>query len=211
MEMFPIEGKVPRLVEAGAPLGELIEASRPYGMRTLWESGLDRYWRGMTSFDEIHRVLGETQLKIPADAAPTAPAPPARGKARDGGAGGPAILLADDDSAMRRLLRTVLEREGFTIHEAIDGLETLEALDTKVVDLVILDQDMPNLTGIGVLEEMRARVSLSQIPVIMLTARTDDTELEALELGAQDFLTKPVQPRSLVARVKAVLKRNQME
>ena len=70
---------------------------------------------------------------------------------------------------------------------------------------------MPNLTGLGVLEEMRARVSLSQVPVIMLTARTDDTELEALELGAQDFLAKPVQPRSLIARVKAVLKRSRME
>src|SRR5690606_35579528 len=124
---------------------------------------------------------------------------------------GARILLADDDASMRRLLRTVLEREGFDVVEALDGLETLDAVEGNGIDLVILDHDMPNLTGLGVLEEMRARVSTASIPVIMLTARTDDTELEALELGAQDFMTKPVQPRSLVARVKAVLKRTRME
>ena len=119
------------------------------------------------------------------------------------------VLLADDDAAMRRLLRTVLEREGFLIIEAQDGLEALDAV-TSGVDLVVLDHDMPNLTGLGVLEEPRARVTTASLPVIMLTARTDDTELEALDLGAQDFLTKPVQPRSLVARVKAVLRRSSM-
>jgi len=212
MEMFPVEGKVPRLLETGAPLEDLLEASRPYGMRTLWESGLARYWRGMTSFEEIRRVLGEYQQAEPGAApAATAAAATTPAPSRERADGETRVLLADDDAAMRRLLKTVLEREGFVIREATDGLETLELLDSGEVDLVILDQDMPNLTGLGVLEEMRARVALSQVPVIMLTARTDDTELEALELGAQDFLTKPVQPRSLVARVKAVLKRNRME
>jgi DNA-binding response OmpR family regulator len=112
---------------------------------------------------------------------------------------------------MRRLLRTVLEREGFKVVEASDGLEALEAIDTQGVDLVLLDHDMPRLTGLGVLEELRAQVTTASLPVIMLTARTDDTESLALELGAQDYLTKPVQPRSLVARVKAVLKRTRME
>ncbi|HRP08475.1 MAG TPA: ATPase, T2SS/T4P/T4SS family, partial [Gemmatimonadales bacterium] len=206
MEMFPIAGAVGRLIETGAPLGDLAKASRPFGMRTLWESGVDRYRRGYTSFDEIKRVLGETEVHgtVPTPAAPSAPAVP---RPTDGAR----ILLADDDASMRRLLRTVLEREGFEVAETIDGLETLDAIEKGDLDLVILDHDMPNLTGLGVLEEMRARVVTAGIPVIMLTARTDDTELEALELGAQDFMTKPVQPRSLVARVKAVLKRTRME
>lgn len=131
--------------------------------------------------------------------------------ARPRGDGPVRILLADDDGAMRKLLRTVLEREGYDVTEALDGLETLDAIEAGRADLVILDHDMPNLTGLGVLEELRARVSTAAIPVLMLTARTDDTELEALELGAQDFLTKPVQPRSLVARVRAVLKRAGVE
>ena len=86
MEMFPIEGKVGRLMETGAPLDDLITASRPYGMRTLWESGLDRYRRGMTSWEEVRRVLGEFQSReapeaeAPARAA-AAPAAPPRVKA----------------------------------------------------------------------------------------------------------------------------------
>jgi DNA-binding response OmpR family regulator len=102
-------------------------------------------------------------------------------------------------------------REGFTVLEATDGLETLEIIETQGVDLLLLGHDMPRLTGLGVLEEIRAHVATAGLPVIMLTARTDDTESQALELGAQDYLTKPVQPRSLVARVKAVLKRTRMD
>jgi type II secretory ATPase GspE/PulE/Tfp pilus assembly ATPase PilB-like protein/ActR/RegA family two-component response regulator len=218
MEVFPVEGDVPRLIESGATLKEITDAARPHGMRTLWESGLVRYWLGLTSFDEIHRVLGEAAHQAEDTSGRTRKARSTRKKQpaepsgdEDGAEGGDTILIADDDAAMRRLLRTVLEREGFAVREASDGLETLEAVDQGDVALVILDHDMPNLTGLGVLEELRARTTTAGLPVIMLTARTDDTELHALELGAQDFLTKPVTPRSLVARVKAVLKRTRME
>ncbi len=230
MELFPIEGEVGRLIERSAPLGDIVQASRPHGMRTLWESGLVRYWGGLTSFDEIHRVLGEssgwnTDLDAAEAAATdqrekvavkegkkgrTTPSEHPAGTAA-GADGTQTVLVADDDAAMRRLLRTVLEREGFTVLEAVDGLETLEAVERHDLDLIVLDHDMPNLTGLGVLEELRAHVSTADLPVIMLTARTDDTELHALELGAHDFLTKPVTPRSLVARVKAVLKRTRMD
>jgi type IV pilus assembly protein PilB len=211
MELFPVEGPVGRLIETNAPLSELVTASRPFGMRTLWESGLVRFWNGVTSFDEIRRVLGETEAHQSNASAPARPAAAPTAPAAQGTADGATILLADDDASMRRLLRTVLEREGFTVQEATDGLAALDAVEAGGLDLVLLDHDMPNLTGLGVLEEMRARVSSVSIPVIMLTARTDDTELEALELGAQDFMTKPVQPRSLVARVRAVLKRTRMQ
>ncbi len=207
MELLPVEQEVARLIETGAPLSEVVRAAKAAGMVTLWRSGLDRFWRGLTSWDEVRRVLGEGQATEQA-------ARPDGGEAavsRVRGEGPLRVLLADDDASMRKLLRKVLEREGYEVHEALDGLETLDAIEAGQADLVILDHDMPNLTGLGVLEELRARVSTASIPVIMLTARTDDTELEALELGAQDFLTKPVQPRSLVARVRAVLKRAGME
>ncbi len=215
LELLPIEGAVPRLIEAAAPLGQIIEASRPHGMRTLWESGLIRFWNGVTSYDEIRRVLGETHDHSDESASAAAPAEARvatsgqRGTADAEGAGA-TVLLADDDAQMRRLVRTVLEREGFVVIEAVDGLDALEAIETKAIDLVLLDHDMPRLTGLGVLEELRASVATAALPVIMLTARTDDTESQALELGAQDYLAKPVQPRSLIARVKAVLKRSRM-
>ncbi len=218
IELLPIEGAVSGLIEAGAPQQAILDAARPHGMRTLWESGLIRFWNGQTSFAEIHRVLGETLDQT--NAATARSATPAlvaesgaratRGTAAADGTGA-TILLADDDAQMRRLVKTVLERDGFLVIEAADGLDTLEAIETKAIDLVLLDHDMPRLTGLGVLEEMRAAVGTASIPVIMLTARTDDTEMHALELGAQDYLTKPVQPRSLVARVRAVLKRTRME
>ena len=92
-----------------------------------------------------------------------------------------------------------------------DGPATVEAVERYAIDLVILDQDMPRLTGLGVLEELRAQFGTAGTPIIMLTARTDDTESQAFELGAQDYLTKPFQPRSLLARVRAVLKRTAMD
>jgi len=101
----------------------------------------------------------------------------------------------------------VLQREGYDIEEAGDGLDTLDIVERGGIDLVVLDYDMPRLDGLGVLEELRAQVRTATIPVIMLTARNDETEEKALDLGAQDYLTKPVQTRSLIARVKAVLKR----
>ncbi len=219
MELLPVEGAVGGLIEGGASQQAILEASRPYGMRTLWESGLIRFWGGLTSFEEIHRVLGETfERSVRADEAshPTpAPAAAVTQRAHSGTAAadgsGATVLLADDDAQMRRLVRTVLEREGFRVIEAADGLDALEAIETQAVDLVLLDHDMPRLTGLGVLEELRAAVATATLPVIMLTARTDDTETQALELGAHDYLTKPVQPRSLVARVRAVLKRSRME
>ncbi len=262
MEFLPIEGDVPRLIEIGAPLADVLKAARPHGMQSLWEGGIARVWSGVTSAEELTRVLGDRpedeyhtlatdavvgddppEPETPAAKAIRSPAKrtakpttkkvttkatkkPTTTKATkkvtkkvagavkptpsgDRTAGATTILIADDDASMRRLLSTVLGREGFQIREAIDGLEALEAVESGLVDLVVLDHDMPNLTGLGVLEELRARITTAALPVIMLTARTDDTELEALELGAQDFLTKPVQPRSLVARVKAVLRRSQ--
>ena len=112
-----------------------------------------------------------------------------------------------DDPQMRRLIRGVLQRDGFEVVEAADGLDALEAVEQGGVDLVILDVDMPRLDGLGVPEELRAQVRTACLPVIVLTAQHGETEEKALDLGAHDYLSKPVQTRSLVARVRAVLKR----
>jgi CheY-like chemotaxis protein len=232
IEIMPVDDRVAHKIEAGALPDILMAAARPLGMRTLWESGLERVWQGVTSLDEVVRVLGERSIEdeeesVAAEAArqpgavaaasPRPASPPAEhavpaavraavaeksGKIR--------VLVADDDPQMRRLIRSILERDGFEVTEAADGLDALESVESRPVDLMILDIDMPRLDGLGVLEELRARVSTSSVPVIVLTARTDDTESRVLDLGAQDFLSKPVQPQSLQARVKAVLRRTKM-
>jgi CheY-like chemotaxis protein len=207
------------LIDAGAMPEALVAAAGNAGMYTLWESGLERVWDGTTSLEEVIRVLGErahddgaTEIAAPQQrggpvglpAAPTAAVPAAPAEAAPGT---PRVLIADDDPQMRRLIRSVLQREGFDVVEAVDGLDALELAEKGGVDLVILDLDMPRLNGLGVLEELRAQVRTACFPVIILTAQHGETEEKALDLGADDYLSKPVQTRSLVARVRAVLKR----
>ncbi|HEU5219846.1 MAG TPA: ATPase, T2SS/T4P/T4SS family [Gemmatimonadales bacterium] len=226
IEIMPVDDRVAHKIESGSLPDVLLSAARPLGMRTLWESGLERIWQGVTSLDEVVRVLGErstddemesaaaaTAREAPGAAGPAPTAamvPPAVRAAVVEKSGKTRILVADDDPQMRRLIRSILERDGFEVTEAGDGLDALEAVESHPVDLMILDIDMPRLDGLGVLEELRARVSTSSVPVIVLTARTDDTEARVLDLGAQDFLAKPVQPQSLQARVKAVLRRTKL-
>ena len=209
IEIMPVDDKVARVIGAGGLTDELIAVARPAGMKTLWESGLDRIWQGLTSLDEVVRVLGERVIEE-APAQPSAPtasrvlvAAETPGKTR--------VLVADDDRQMRRLVRMILERDGHEVTEAADGLDALDAIESGQCDLMILDLDMPRLDGIGVLEELRARVMTSSLPVIVLTARSGEAESQVLDLGAQDFLTKPVQPASLQARVRAVLRRSKMQ
>jgi type IV pilus assembly protein PilB len=230
LEIMPVDDSVAHKIEAGALADMLLAAARPLGMRTLWESGLERVWQGVTSLDEVVRVLGERSVEdeeesaaaevarrpgapAPTQSAPSAPthAVPASVRAAVSTRPGKTrILVADDDPQMRRLIRSILERDGFDVTEAADGLDALEAMESHPVDLLVLDIDMPRLDGLGVLEELRARVKTSSVPVIVLTARSDDTESRVLDLGAQDFLSKPVQPQSLQARVKAVLRRTKI-
>ena len=115
------------------------------------------------------------------------------------------ILIVDDDGRIRNLLKIYLEKAGFQVSEAENGLEALLALHNSQPNLIVLDIMMPVLDGMEVCRQVR---KFSQVPVIMLTARTEDEDrIMGLELGADDYLAKPFNPRELVARVKAVLRR----
>ena len=117
------------------------------------------------------------------------------------------ILVVDDEARLREMLRTYLEQEGFRVVEAANGQDALfVARDTKP-DLVILDMMMPKMNG---MEFMRHFNKESSVPVIMLTAKVEDTDkIVGLELGADDYVTKPFNVRELTARVRAVLRRIQ--
>lgn len=116
------------------------------------------------------------------------------------------ILLADDDAELCALLEEYLVGEGFEVCTASDGNAALETLRRQDVDALVLDIMMPELSGLEVLKRLRQR---SNLPVIMLTARGDDLDrILGLELGADDYLPKPCNPRELVARLRAVLRRS---
>ena len=117
------------------------------------------------------------------------------------------ILVVDDESRMRKLVRDFLEREGFEVLEAGDGVEAMDLFyEEKEVALVILDVMMPKMDGWQTLREIR---QTSQVPVIMLTARSEERdELQGFKLGVDEYISKPFSPKILVARVEAVLRRS---
>jgi len=117
------------------------------------------------------------------------------------------VLLVEDEEPLRRVLRDLLEREGFTVVEAADGVQALDEVDRSAPDVLVLDLNLPRLDGYGVLSHLRARPSTAKLPVIVLTAKGDeDNEVRVFETGANDFLTKPFRPRALSARLRALLK-----
>jgi Tfp pilus assembly pilus retraction ATPase PilT/CheY-like chemotaxis protein len=117
------------------------------------------------------------------------------------------VLLVEDEEPLRRVLRDLLEREGFTVVEAADGVAALDEVDRSAPDVVVLDLNLPRLDGYGVLSHLRARPATAKLPVLVLTAKGDEeNEVRVFETGANDFLTKPFRPRALSARLRALLK-----
>ncbi|MBR5285117.1 MAG: response regulator transcription factor [Clostridia bacterium] len=115
------------------------------------------------------------------------------------------ILIIEDDSNIRELLRLYLSQEGYKIETAQDGLEGLRAFRAHEPDLILLDLMMPVMDGTQVIKEVRA---VSKVPVIMLTAKSDTFDkVIGLDLGADDYITKPFETRELIARIRAVLRR----
>ena len=137
------------------------------------------------------------------------PAPPGETR-RSGAHGQPAskVLLVDDEDSLRKVMRDLLERDGYDVTEARDGVQALDQVDRVGPDIIVLDLNLPGLDGYGVLSHLRSRPATANIPVIVLTAKGDeDNEVRVFELGADDFLTKPFRARALSARLEAVLGR----
>jgi two-component system phosphate regulon response regulator PhoB len=118
------------------------------------------------------------------------------------------VLVIDDEKDLIELVRYNLEREGFGVLGARDGKSGLEIAGDRLPDLIVLDVMMPGMDGLEVARRLRAQERTSRMPIILLTARAGEADrIVGLELGADDYVTKPFSPRELVARVKAVLRR----
>ncbi|WBX82689.1 phosphate regulon transcriptional regulator PhoB [Sphingosinicella microcystinivorans] len=120
----------------------------------------------------------------------------------------PKILVVEDDANLVELIRYNLEQEDFAVVSTEDGEEALVLADEEKPDLVLLDWMIVNLSGIEVCRRMRREPATANLPIIMLTARTEEADrIRGLEIGADDYITKPFSPRELVARIRAVLRR----
>jgi len=131
-----------------------------------------------------------------------------RTQASDGDVTKPALLLVEDDRALADLLIWHFDREGYDIVRTTDGEEALLLAEERTPDLVILDWMIEGISGIEVCRRLRRRPNTAHVPIIMLTARGEESDrIRGLETGADDYVTKPFSPRELVARVGAVLRR----
>ncbi|HEX6050202.1 MAG TPA: ATPase, T2SS/T4P/T4SS family [Gemmatimonadaceae bacterium] len=245
MEVLTVSSEIERLIAKSETPDIVADAARADGMKTLWESGIEHVRAGITSLDELLRVV-EPPVEVPvrraastrengtdgargrADVPGRTPAqtPPPASVAKSAPSALPedalqllddlfdetfngkkTVLLVEDEEPLRRVLRDLLEREGFTVVEAADGVQALDEVDRTAPDVLVLDLNLPRLDGYGVLSHLRARPSTSKLPVIVLTAKGDEeNEVRVFESGANDFLTKPFRPRALSARLRALLK-----
>jgi two-component system phosphate regulon response regulator PhoB len=119
------------------------------------------------------------------------------------------VLVVDDETDIRSLVALHLEREGFTCRTAANGADALKEARHRLPDLVILDLMLPGLDGLEVCRRLRADATTSAVPIIMLTAKTEEIDrVVGLEIGADDYVVKPFSPKELMARIRAVLRRN---
>jgi two-component system phosphate regulon response regulator PhoB len=126
----------------------------------------------------------------------------------DGSAARPLILVVEDEAALATMLRYNLEKQGYRVEEAGDGQEALNLIAETGPDLVLLDWMLPTLSGIEVCRQIRRRHETRNLPVIMVTARSEDQDaVRGLNIGADDYITKPFSMEGLLARVRALLRR----
>jgi type IV pilus assembly protein PilB len=199
LEILAITPALQELIARGATAPEIQKAAALAGMRTLRTSALQRVADGVTTLQEVERVIGET-----VDAAPVAtptPAAPRPETAR--------VLVVEDDAVCRKVAKKQLTEAGFEIAACGSGEEALEML--KVDDrigLVVLDLGLPGMQGDEVLRLMRSSPATSSLPVIVLTGSPDpELEVRLMEEGADDYLRKPLEPRRFITRVRAALRR----
>jgi type II secretory ATPase GspE/PulE/Tfp pilus assembly ATPase PilB-like protein/CheY-like chemotaxis protein len=224
-EILTMSPELEALIGSGVTADRIAQVARQQGMRTLFESGLRHLLLGHTSVEELLRVTdvpSEERVRVPAgtpavvEPVATQPLPGSdfgfellEEHSTNGTAGGKAkVLLVEDEEQLRRVMKDLLEREGYQIVEAGDGVGALEQVDRHAPDVILLDLNLPGLDGYGVLSQLRSRPVTADLPVIVLTAKGDeDNEVRVLKLGADDFLTKPFRARALSARLESVLSR----
>lgn len=122
------------------------------------------------------------------------------------------ILLVEDEAAIREMMRMALERAGYEVAEAEDASQAERQISDGLPDLILLDWMLPGISGIELARRLRKDEYTSELPIIMLTARSEeDDRIRGLESGADDYITKPFSPRELIARIKAVMRRSSPE
>jgi type IV pilus assembly protein PilB len=229
-ELLLVTDEVRDLISRRAPDHEIRKAARAAGMRTLLEDGISKAAHGLTTLDEVLR-FGMTEgssasvdFDSPSQVA-GATSPPganteqdpkegsaigrAEGSVSDKSTCKPRVLVVEDDRTVALVVKYFLELEGFEVLIATDGVSGLETVRRERPQLVVTDCNMPGMNGMSMVKALRADPLTRDIAVLMLTSEEGvDKETEALAVGVDDYIVKPVEPRRLAARVKSVLTRS---
>ncbi|HEV8377187.1 MAG TPA: ATPase, T2SS/T4P/T4SS family [Candidatus Polarisedimenticolia bacterium] len=195
----------------GAAEHEVRATARRAGMRTLMEDGVMKAAAGLTTLEEVVRVLPPDEARPGAPPARLGSEPPPLQTASDSNAvvGKARILIVEDSPTVVTVVKYFLENEGFEVMVAADGLEGLNLARQSAPEIVVSDLNMPGMDGIALVQELRADPRTKAAGIIMLTSEDSvESEARGLAIGADDYLAKPVEPKRLAARVRAILARN---
>ena len=220
-EVLAVTDEVRDLISSRAPEHVIKKAAKKAGMRTLLEDGIEKAARGLTTLDEVLRVVsrGETADRgadspavevasaVPAEA--TSAAPAGDGIAPDPATLGGRVLVVEDSPTISAVIKYFLELEGFEVIVAENGLLGLEMAFKERPDVIVSDVNMPGMGGVAMVKALRGDARTSQVRIMMLTSESSvESEAEGLAAGADDYILKPVEPRRLAARVKALRARS---
>ena len=226
-ELLVVTDEVREQISRRAADHQIREAARRGGMRMLMEDGIEKAAQGVTTLEEVVRVAPRDELRQarPAPLETTEPAPQARGAASAASLGAPVfaqgacratdgrklrVLVVEDSPTITTVVKYFLELEGFEVLAAEDGLTGLEIARTEALDVVVSDLNMPGMDGITLIKALREDPATRGLPILMLTSESSvESETLGLSSGADDYLTKPVEPRRLAARLRTILARAQ--
>jgi type IV pilus assembly protein PilB len=223
-ELLLVTDEIRELISRRAPEHQVREASRRAGMKSLAEDGLEKAARRLTTLDEVLRVAppeDERSQGPPRRSQGTGPIAGPRGVTEPGpsaavspfaaGGGKPRVLIVEDSPTVVTVVKYFLELEGFEVLVAEDGLAGLELAKSALPDVVVSDLNMPGMDGLTLVQQLRGDAKTRGMAILMLTSEgSADSEARCLDVGADDYLVKPVEPKRLAARVKAILGRSQI-
>jgi type IV pilus assembly protein PilB len=213
-EILQINDEVRELISSRATEHAVRKAGRRAGMQTLFEDGVAKAAQGLTTLEEVLRLVAHSEPREAAAAAPARePAPEAAadkaGEGREDQSGRRRVLVVEDNATIVSVVKYFLELEGFEVLVAADGLAGLDIAIRECPDVIVSDVNMPGMDGLEMVKALRQNPRTTNARVLMLTSETSvESETEGLAAGADDYLLKPVEPRRLAARVKALLSRS---
>jgi type IV pilus assembly protein PilB len=217
-EMLEVDDQVRELISSHAPEHAIRDLVRKSGMRTLLEDAIDKAAQGLTTIDEVLRVVAPDEPRkasrppapvvspaAPPPVSPAAPpdqaAPPVAGSATR-----QRVLVVEDSPTVVAVVKYFLELEGFDVLTAADGFAGLDLALTEQPALIVTDVNMPGMSGMDMVRAIRADARTREVRILMLTSDSSvESEAAGLEAGADDYIAKPVEPKRLAARIKTLL------